>query len=193
MKNPVTQLRRFWQQAHRKKDLTADYFLLASVDRQKRPHVRTVLIKTLDRHGIGFVTNKTGPKNEQFQTSSMVEGCMVWPTLTLQVRIAGKVKPMPKKIVKKLWARRPREAKLLYHLGLKQSSPIPSYKFLLESVANLEKKWRNKKQISLAPNYIGYIVEPTIIELLHHNPSRLNKRELYHKTKRGWAKSFLAP
>lgn len=191
--SPIAKLISYWRRAHHKKDPTADYFLLASVDRQKKPHVRTLLIKTLGRRGIGFVTNRTGPKNEQFKTSSVVEGCIVWPSLTLQVRVGGKIKPMPKGIVKQLWTKRPREAKLLYHLGLKQSSPIPSYPFLLRSVANLGKKWRNQKNISLAPNYIGYIVKPKMIEFLHHNPSRLNKRESYQKTSRGWIKMILAP
>ncbi len=163
------------------------------MDYQKRPHVRTVLIKTLDQNGIGFVTNRTGPKNEQFRLSSIVEGCIVWPSLALQVRVAGKIGPMPKTIVKKLWEKRPREAKILYHLGLKQSSKIPSYAFLLKSVARLQKKWQNKKIIPPAPNYIGYLLQPKTIEFLHHHPSRLNKRELYKKTRRGWFKAILAP
>lgn len=193
MKNPIKRLRSYWHQAQRQKDPTADYFLLASCDRQRRPHVRTVLIKSLDPEGIGFVTNKTGPKNEQFRCSSRVEGCMVWPKLTLQVRVIGKIKPMPKSHVRKLWEKRPREAKLLYHLGLKQSSPIPSYQFLLKSVAVLGKKWCNRRDIPLAKNYIGYVIEPKMIEFLHHNPSRLNKRELYEKSSKGWFKAILAP
>lgn len=193
MKNPIERLKIYWHLALKKREPTADYFLLASVDRRKRPHVRTVLIKTLDRKGIGFVTNRTGPKNLQFRTSSTVEGCIVWPKLKLQVRVAGKIKPMPKRIVAKLWRVRPRGAKLLYHLGLKQSAPIPSYEFLLKSVAALGKKWRDKKEIPLAPNYIGYILQPKAIEFLHHNPSRLNKRELFQKTARGWRKIILAP
>lgn len=193
MENPIKRLRGYWYQAQRRKDPTADYFLLASCDRQRRPHVRTVLIKSLDPAGIGFVTNRTGPKNEQFRCSSRVEGCMVWPKLTLQVRITGKIKPMLKSGVTKLWEKRPREAKLLYHLGLKQSSPIPSYAFLLKSVAGLAKKWQNKKKIPLAPNYVGYILQPFSIEFLQHNPSRLNKRALFKKEKKGWLKTILAP
>lgn len=193
MKNPLRQFRRLWLQSHRAKESTADYFLLASVDRQKKPHVRTVLIKTLDQNGIGFVTNRTGPKNEQFRLSSTVEGCIVWPSLALQIRVSGKIRPMPKTIIKKLWDKRPREAKILYHLGLKQSSKIPSYSFLLKSVATLQKKWRDKKTIPPAPNYIGYVLQPKAVEFLHHHPSRLNKRELYEKTARGWHKIILAP
>lgn len=193
MKSPIMQLNRAWLQARAKKDPTSDYLLLASVDRQKKPHVRTVLIKTLDRNGIGFVTNRTGPKNEQFKVSSGVEGCIVWPGLHIQVRVAGKLRRLPKALVQKLWNLRPREAQLLYHLGLKQSSPIPSYSFLLQSVARLAQKWVRKKTIPLSPNYIGYFLQPTVVEFLHHHPSRLNKRELFKKGRKSWFKATLAP
>ncbi|MBI4125550.1 MAG: pyridoxamine 5'-phosphate oxidase family protein [Deltaproteobacteria bacterium] len=193
MKNPVSSLRKLWLSAHGKKDDTADYFLLASVDGRKRPHVRTVLIKTLGPGGIGFVTNRTGPKVWQFKHFKTVEGCIVWPKLTLQVRVAGKIKSMPKKTVQKLWKRRPREAQILYQLGLKQSSPIPSYNYLLEKVGALQKEWKKKRKIPLAPNYVGFVLVPTLIEFLHHNPTRLNKRELFEKKKGGWQKKILAP
>lgn len=192
MKNPIGSLRRHWHQARRLKDATADYLLLATVDR-RQPRVRTVLIKTLDRRGIGFVTNKTGPKVWQFEHVKTVEGCIVWPKLTLQARVSGIIRPMPKKIVQKLWTLRPRKAQMLYHLGLKQSSPIPSYDYLLKSVGRLAKKWAMKKQIPPAPNYVGFILEPNQIEFLHHNPSRLNKRELFRKKKGRWIPCILAP
>lgn len=191
--NPLLQLSRLWRQARRAADATADYLLLATVDGRGRPHVRTVLIKTLDRFGLGFVTNKTGPKVWQFRHFKTVEGCMVWPKRTLQVRVSGAIRPMPKRKVQKLWENRPREAKILYHLGLKQSSPIPSYNYLLKSVAALSQKWAGKKRIPLAPNYVGFVLQPHLIEFLHHNPTRLNKRELYRKTGRGWTRQILAP
>lgn len=193
MNSPLGLLKRFWLKARSKKDATADYFLLASVDLRRQPHVRTILIKTLSLNGIGFVTNKTGPKVWQFKHSQRVEGCMVWPKLTLQVRVAGKVRPMPKKTVQRLWRMRPREAQLLYHLGLKQSSPIPSFAFLIKKVRQLEEKWKQRKQIPLASNYVGFILQPSMIEFLHHNPTRLNRRELYQKAARGWTKQILAP
>ncbi|MBI4223376.1 MAG: pyridoxamine 5'-phosphate oxidase family protein [Deltaproteobacteria bacterium] len=193
MANPLLQLNRSWRRARRAKDHTADYFLLATVGGRKRPHVRTVLIKTLGPGGIGFVTNRTGPKVWQFKHFKTVEGCIVWPKLTLQVRVAGKIKSMPKKTVQKLWKRRPREAQILYQLGLKQSSPIPSYNYLLEKVGALQKEWKGKRKIPLAPNYVGFVLVPTLIEFLHHNPTRLNKRELFQKKNNRWQKKILAP
>ena len=192
MENPIRQLQSFWKKAHQKKEATADYLSLATIDARRKPHVRTVLIKSLDHRGIGFVCNKKGPKVEQF-SKAPVECCLVWPKQHLQVRIAGKIKPMPKAQIKTLWKMRPREAQILYSLGLPQSMPIPSYEFLIREVTKLAIRWRRKKTIPLSPYYTGFIVEPTMVEFLHHNPSRLNKRENFQKRSGGWQKTILAP
>lgn len=192
MTNPINEFQKFWNLAHKKKEATADYLSLATVDAKGKPHVRTVLIKAIDKNGVSFVTQALGPKVKQMKLSR-VECCVAWPKLHLQVRLSGKVKPMPKKFLKILWGLRPREAQILYSLGIAQSSPIPSYEFLLNRVTGLAVQWRRKKKIPLSPYYVGFIVEPKTIEFLNHNPSRLNRRELYQKTSRGWRKTFLAP
>ncbi|MDO8494039.1 MAG: pyridoxamine 5'-phosphate oxidase family protein [Deltaproteobacteria bacterium] len=191
--SPILKAVSYWEHAHKNRDKTADYLLLATVDAKKRPHVRSVLIKTFDEKGIGFVTNKTGPKVQQFKKNKMVEGCIIWPTLCMQVRIAGTLRPMAKKQIDFFWSKRDRQAQILYSLGLPQSSEIPSYAYLLEEVRKLGEKWKDKKVIPTAPNYVGFILAPKTIEFLHHNISRLNQREFFTKTKQGWKLSFLAP
>lgn len=193
MRDPLKRLQRYWKKARAKKDPTADYFLLGTVDGRGNPHVRTVLIKTLDRDGIGFVTNKTGPKVAHLKKRNKVEGCMVWPSLHLQVRVTGLTKKMPKRILQRLWKIRPREAQVLYCLGLKQSGKIPSFVYLKKEIRKLDQKWRNKKTISLTSYYIGLIVVLQSIEFLHHNRTRMNKREFFQKTRKGWKLSILAP
>lgn len=193
MTSPLSQFRRFWLKARRCKDPVADNLYLASVDAREKPHVRTVLIKVLDGRGVGFVTNSTGPKVSQFRHQSSVEAVAAWPTLCLQVRLQGRIGRMPKKLAHHFWRLRPREAQILYSLGLKQSQEIPSFAYLKKKVAELEKKWRNKKTIPPAPNYVGFLIRPTLIEFLHHSPTRMNLREVFQKTAKGWIKRILAP
>lgn len=193
MKNPLAQFAKFRKQAIRRKDQTSDYLMLATADAKANPHVRTVLIKSADERGIGFVTNRFGRKVEHFKKHRRVEGCVVWPSLTLQIRLSGKITPMPRAQVDRLWKMRPREAQILYHLGLKQSHVIPSYDYLKKKVAALARRWKNKKILPTANTYVGYILRPTMIEFLHHNPTRLNLRECYEKRAKGWKKKILAP
>lgn len=191
--NPLKQLEVFWKKAQREKSGTADYFSLATVDLLGHPKVRTVLIKILDQRGIGFVTNKTSPKVNQFQKSKRVAGLIAWPELALQVRIEGSVVKMPQKEISQFWTLRSREAQLLYSLGLKQSQEISSFEYLKAEVGKLGKKWGVSVKISLAPNYTGYIIRPTLIEFLHHSPSRMNLRECFQKKSGRWQKQILAP
>ena len=191
--NPLKQLEKYYRLAQRKKSGVADYLSLASVDGRGHPKLRTVLIKTCDHRGIGFVTNKTGPKVKQFRQHKRVAGMMAWPELTLQVRIEGVMTLMPQKEVRHFWRIRDRGAQILYSLGLKQSEEIPSFEFLKQQVRNLDLKWADLQTIPPAPNYIGFILRPTLIEFLHHSPSRMNKREWFVKTKGRWQKRILAP
>lgn len=193
MRDPLKRLQQYWKKARAKKDPTADYFLLGTVDGRGNPHVRTVLIKTLDRDGIGFVTNKTGPKVAHLKKRNKVEGCMVWPSLRLQVRVTGTTKKMPQKILQRLWDVRQREAQILYSLGLRQSSKIPSFEFLKRKVDKLHQKWKEKKEIPWASYYIGLVVVPQTIEFLLHNTTRVNKREFFQKNRKRWRCFILAP
>lgn len=191
--NPLQQLERCHRQAQRKKSGVADYLSLASVDGRGHPKLRTVLIKTCDRRGVGFVTNRTGPKVQQFRGHKRVAGMMAWPEMSLQIRLEGVVVPMPKKEIQHFWRVRDRDAQILYSLGLQQSSEIPSFEFLKQQVRDLGRKWADLQTIPPAPNYIGFILKPTLIEFLHHAPSRMNKRECFIRTAGRWEKRILAP
>lgn len=192
MPNPVSAFKKFWCEARRRQDPCADYIALATSAKGK-PQVRTVLLKTLDRQGAGFVTQSLGPKGRLLRKNPFVSGCIVWPTLSLQVRFTGRTKPMSRSVLEKLWKNRPREAKLLYHLGIPQSSRIPSFAHLLKEISKLEKVWRGKKRIPLSPHYVGFIIGMETVEFFHHHPARLNRREFFRKTSKGWVESCLAP
>ncbi len=191
--SPLKQFNLYWKEALRKKEPNAEYLYFATADRKKRPHVRTVLIKTVDKKGVGFVTQSLGPKTGQMRQSKYVEACVNWPKMKMQIRLGGKVAPMSNSVVKKLWKKRPREAQLLYSLGIPQSSPIPSYEYLLRRLSALAVQWRGKRKIPLSKYYVGFVIEPEMIEFLHHSQARLNLREHYRKTSKGWMKTILAP
>lgn len=191
--SPLKQFSLYWRQALAKEEPNVDYLYLATTDQKKRAHVRTVLIKTVDQKGIGFVTQSLGPKARQMKNGKYVEACINWPKMKMQIRLGGKIAPMPRSILKKLWEKRPRDAQLLYTLGLPQSSPIPSYEYLLRRLGDLAIAWRGKKKIPLSKYYIGFVIEPEMIEFLHHSQARLNLREYFQKTDKGWSKKTLAP
>jgi len=193
MKNPIEQLQIFWQKARRTKEPSADGLYLATVDETGRPHVRTVLVKSIGPEGIGFVTNATGPKAAQIKAHPYVEACIHWTKMEMQIRVAGEVVPMPVSELEALWKIRPREAQILYGLGISQSSVIPSYGFLIKQVLKKAKEWASLKAPPRAPNYIGFLIVPHRIEFLYYHSTRLSERHLFEKTSTGWKKTILAP
>lgn len=166
---------------------------LATVDLHGRPSVRTVLIKGINDRGIAFVTRAGSPKTKHFEQQPIVELCMNWTTIKLQVRIRGKITPMPEAEVSQLWKLRARDAQILYHLRLAQSQIIPSFQHLLEKVQVGRLRWKGEKAIPPSPLYVGFIVKPESIEFLEHSIARLNKRTRYTRHGSEWQATTLAP
>jgi pyridoxamine 5'-phosphate oxidase len=193
MTQPFELLQNAWTQAQRKKDHAAGTMSLATVDGHGRPSVRTVMIKGIDERGVAFVTRAESPKTKHFAKQPIVECCMHWATIKLQVRVRGKITPMPEQDIEALWKVRPRDSQILYHLQLAQSQIIPSFNHLLRKMAAAKQRWRGEKVIPPSPLYVGYIIKPTQIELLEHSVLRLNKRTRYTRRGKQWIKTTLAP
>lgn len=182
-----------WKQATRKKDAGADLLHLATVDLDGGAAVRVLLLKACDRQGFGFVTNAMGAKVTQWEQQPIVAASLYWGTLGIQIRIRGTIKPMLSKDIDALWRPRPRDAKLVYHMGIAQSAPISGPQFLATQFRRTEKEWRDCTDIPRAPTYVGYTIVPQQIELFHHSTIRLNQRIRYTKTRAGWKTQWLAP
>lgn len=193
LKNPLTYIATRWKAAMHTSVPGADYLALATVDTKGAPSVRTVLVKKIDARGVHFVTQAQGNKVQHFAKRKTVEALLQWPGFALQVRLRGRVIPMPTRDIEHWWRVRTRDAQILYHAGLPQSSPIPSFQFLLDHIATETARWENTKRIPRAKSYIGFIIVPEWIELLHHTPNRIYERIRYARTATTWRPQTLAP
>lgn len=155
--------------------------------------MRGVLLKAIDARGFHFVTQARGPKARQLRSNPHAEFCVNWGGLALQLRVRGRVTPLPTRELERLWQTRHRDAQILYHLRLPQSAVIPSYSHLLLAVQQGRRRWRLVAQIPKSPWYVGYIIVPRWIEFLHHSPRRLNKRDRYVRRGKTWTHVCLAP
>ncbi len=171
----------------------ADAVSLATVDARGDPSVRTMILKAIDAQGFHFVTQARGPKAKHLTMHPMAELCAYWGHLGVQIRTRGRTIPMSATEIEKWWHVRERDAKILYHLGIPQSSKIPSYAFLLREMKKAGQRWTDVPSIPRSPWYVGYIIEPRWVEFFHHSPARLNRRERYVLRKGVWHKECLAP
>ncbi|MBI2342890.1 MAG: pyridoxal 5'-phosphate synthase [Deltaproteobacteria bacterium] len=193
MRTPLEQTATYWKEARKKKDAAAETMALATVDGEGIPAVRTVLVKGIDVRGFHFVTRARSPKVAHIAAQPLVELCIHWASLKVQIRSRGRVHPMPDDEVESLWRPRPRDAQLLYHLEFAQSALIPSTHYLLQQLADARRRWRGEKVIPRSPWYVGYIIEPLWIEFLYHSLIRLNRRERHTWDGRAWIVTYLAP
>src|ERR1041385_311448 len=68
---------------------------LATVDARGRPHARMVLLKDAEPGGCTFYTNLTSAKARELGARPEAALVLWWPELSRQVRIEGRVRPLP--------------------------------------------------------------------------------------------------
>src|SRR5690606_32163841 len=65
--------------------------MLATVDAEGQPHLRTLLLKGFDERGFVFYTNYQSAKGEQLHGQPRAAMTFWWPDLEWQVRLEGAV------------------------------------------------------------------------------------------------------
>lgn len=191
--DPLTQCSKLWRKAQRANDPAAYCMTLAMCDARGNPSARTIIIKSIDEAGIGFVTQALGKKGKALAAKPKVALSMHWPTIATQITVSGRVRTMPKEQLLQLWNQRDRDAQILYHMGVPQSSAVESFASLRSALRQAKKQWQGVADIPLAESYVGFVVQPTSIEILSHTITRLNKREYLTKRGNTWTCKILAP
>lgn len=164
---------------------------LATVDRQGRPSVRTVLLKGADARGFIFFTNYDSRKGQELAGNPHAALVFYWPELERQVCVAGTVTKLPVAESEAYFKSRPRGSQLGAWAS-NQSEVVPSR-------AVLEQKWeeiaaRFPLDVPLPPNWGGYVLAPLRLEFWQGRASRLHDRFRYVKQPEGsWQVDRLSP
>ena len=117
--------------------------------------------------------------------------CFYWEPINRQIRINGKGFLISEKESDEYFSKRPRGSQIGAWAS-KQSSQIPSRKFLEKKVEFFEKKFENKK--IPRPNYWrGIIIKPKDFEFWMQGKFRLHQREYIYRKNNKWEKKFLSP
>ena len=164
---------------------------LATVDRQGRPSVRTVLLKGADARGFIFFTNYDSRKGQELEGNPNAALVFYWSELERQVCVAGTVTKLPATESEDYFKSRPRGSQL----GAWASNQGE----VLASRAVLEQKWqemaaRFPQAVPLPPNWGGYVLAPLRIEFWQGRASRLHDRFRYVTQPEGsWQMDRLSP
>jgi len=189
--NPVTQFKKWFDQAVEAQVYEPNAMTLATADKAGRPDARIVLLKGVEQDGFRFFTNYLSAKGKELKRNPYAALVFFWPDLERQVRIEGTVEKLDKETSEDYFVTRPL-ASQIGAVASPQSQIIPNREFLEEKFDELKSKAEGKT-IAKPAHWGGYIVKPTRIEFWQGRRSRLHDRINFELIKGSWVKTRLAP
>jgi pyridoxamine 5'-phosphate oxidase len=189
--DPIVRFRIWWDAARASGDRWSDAMVLATVSPQGWPSARAVILRGLDERGFLFFTDTRSAKASELEANPRAALVFLWSASERQVRVSGRVTPVPDEEADAFFATRPREANLAAELALQD-----------EVIAGLEVLEQRLRQLLAASEGLavgrptgwgGYVVAPDEIEFWQGRPDHLHDRLRYRRDTGGWRVERLAP
>lgn len=190
--DPFKQFDDWFKLALKEIEVDPNAMSLATVGKNYKPSLRTVLLKYYDVSGFVFFTNYGSRKSIQISENENVSLMFTWLSFERQIIIEGKAEKISKSESLKYFSSRPKGSQLGAWVS-QQSSIISSRSLLLSKLEEMKQKFKDGK-IPLPDFWGGYRVIPERIEFWQGGENRLHDRFLYEKNLSGeWKISRLAP
>ncbi|WP_185877349.1 pyridoxamine 5'-phosphate oxidase [Blattabacterium cuenoti] len=196
-KNPFQLFHNWFQKEkliHKNENLNQEInaMSLSTIGIDGSPDTRIVLLKEYSNKGFVFYTNYLSIKGISIKKFPKVCLSFFWEKTERQVIIKGITYKINKKKSDEYFDKRPRENKIGCWSS-KQSSIIPSRKYLI----NKYKKWDKyftKKKLTRPFYWGGYIVDPYKMEFWQGSSNRLHDRIVYKLIEnKEWIIQILSP
>ena len=169
----------------------ANAMMLATVDGEGQPHLRTLLLKGFDELGFVFFTNYQSAKGQQLASSPAAAMTFWWHDLERQVRIEGQVEQTSAEESDAYFHSRPAGSRLGAWAS-PQSQVIDSREVLEQRLGAVQQQYADT-DAPRPPHWGGYRLVPTLIEFWQGRPSRLHDRLCYRLVDGSWVRERLAP
>ena len=188
---PIANFKSLFNEAVRLNLPEPNAMALATVNKENRPSVRTVLYKGFVRDGFSFYTNYDGRKAQDIAANPNVCVNFFWPTLERQIRIEGQALKTTLAESEAYFKTRARVSQLGAWAS-NQSKPLMALESLNQKYRELDLKYANQ-EIPCPPNWGGYIIVPEAIEFWFGRQGRMHERYKYLRILKGWNRQFLNP
>jgi pyridoxamine 5'-phosphate oxidase len=164
---------------------------VATATADGRPSSRAVVLTGWDEQGLMFCTDERSRKVAELAANPWVAAVFLWPACQRQVRVEGRVSPVPDEDTDQSFTAMPRSARLAVWAA-RQGDVIGD-----RSV--LERGWREAgdrygEEVPRPPWWRGYRLEPLAFEFWEASPDALHDRRRYDRLDdRTWNVEQLAP
>ncbi|MBL4834628.1 MAG: pyridoxamine 5'-phosphate oxidase [Pseudomonas sp.] len=189
--DPLSLFANWFEQAVEIESTEANAMMLASVDANNQPHLRTLLLKGADERGFVFFTNYQSAKGQQLLTQPKAAMTFWWHDLERQVRIEGEVERISDAESDAYYHSRPVGSRLGAWAS-PQSEVIASRQVLEDNLARLQAEYADSEP-PRPEHWGGLRLKPQLIEFWQGRPSRLHDRLCYRLVGQQWQRERLAP
>ena len=189
--DPIAQFGIWFSQAVDVEPNEPNAMMLASVDADGQPHLRTLLLKGFDARGFVFFTNYQSAKGEQLLAHPRAAMTFWWHDLERQVRIEGEVEQVSGDESDVYYHSRPLGSRLGAWTS-PQSQVISGREELEKRLAAVEATYA-EVQPPRPAHWGGFRLVPQMIEFWQGRPSRLHDRLRYCLEGESWRRERLAP
>lgn len=184
---------RLWLDEAKAADPT-DYnaMTLSTLGEDGHPDARIVLLRHLEETplAIHFYTNYRSAKGRQLMAHPHASATFFWRELERQLRIRGRVEPLPEAVSDAYFSSRPR-ASQLGAWASEQSEPISGRDALEQQRQSVEGE--HPGDVARPPHWGGFRLHVDELEFWQGRPGRLHDRLLCRRDSGAWTVGRLQP
>lgn len=188
---PFTIFMQWLNDANIKEKIFPNAFTLATVNKQGKPHARTLLLRDANEDGFIFYTNQESRKGLDLQQNENASMLFYWKKLGRQIEINGTVEKISEDESDKYFANRPRNSQIGAWAS-DQSKTLKDRETFDSKIDKYDNKFKDQ-DVTRPPHWGGYIIRPERIEFWQIEEFRLHRRLEYIKTDQNWSHQLLYP
>ena len=154
-KNPFDLFKTWMAKAKKTEINDPNALALATVNRNKQPSVRMVLLKGLTNKEFIFYTNLNSKKSNELKSNPKASMCFHWKSIRRQIRIEGSIAKVPGKVADKYYNSRPYGSRIGAWASI-QSRPMESRSDLMNRIQEYKKKISKSQKSSKTPLLVRF-------------------------------------
>ena len=191
-KNPIHQFKDWFESYQLLVVKDANAMAIATVDGNKIPQNRIVLLKEVRENGFVFYTNYASNKGQQLIDNPNVSSLFFWREQERQIRITGTVRKLEEQENEKYFKTRP----YLSQIGAaasEQSKPIEDRNALEDKFNTFQQHFPEGSTVPKPEAWGGFLISPETFEFWQGRSGRLNDRIIYTLEGGEWVTKRLQP